>query len=542
MRLVVKKLFGKYDYDITFDKKMNVLIGENGTGKSTLLKIIGYILSKDYIQLSKIKFDHLFFECQNKKMTIYHTDLVQNPFTKDNNFIFALNEYLTSDNLFKIIGVDTIDEMIEKLNGDKCIMNLFDCGGIFSTILEGIKEYCIKRLNYNTFTIDSYNIEDYFEFDKSIFNISDSDKKYINLYDNFYDNYCEYNFVYGSNMYLKRLFIFFVLLKRDLDNNPSKIQMINEINEMFDEETISMPVAFHNFVKYKDNFSYPLDCTCFENKVDFYSLLSDLILESATDESLNKKFTSNDYKKLHNICKEYRKNVSDGRGLIFTKNLLDFENGLLLDISDKIIDKRKDPFDVFEKKFGSNIEIKFDKRRTNGKIYISKKTQILDPLVWFHRTFKDEIYDNVSENYNFYSCAQNLLDNYGKLMSFKNNNYLNFKTLFSKYFVNKSVDIIGDDIEILDIKTCEILNECCLSSGEYKLLRILKMLCFSDENTILLLDEPELSLSIYWQEMLLEDILRYSKAKQIIIATQSPNLINEDQLEYLIEVKKEKGE
>ena len=66
------------------------------------------------------------------------------------------------------------------------------------------------------------------------------------------------------------------------------------------------------------------------------------------------------------------------------------------------------------------------------------------------------------------------------------------------------------------------------------------MMCFDKKDyKILLLDEPELSLSPYWQEMLLNDLDEYCKTTLIIIATQSPNLINEDQLDWLIEVKKE---
>jgi len=40
-----------------------------------------------------------------------------------------------------------------------------------------------------------------------------------------------------------------------------------------------------------------------------------------------------------------------------------------------------------------------------------------------------------------------------------------------------------------------------LSSGEYKILRIIKVLAFSENNNIYLFDEPDLSLSIYWQSI-----------------------------------------
>ena len=57
------------------------------------------------------------------------------------------------------------------------------------------------------------------------------------------------------------------------------------------------------------------------------------------------------------------------------------------------------------------------------------------------------------------------------------------------------------------------------------------------KNNVLFLDEPDLSLSLYWQEMLIPDIEKYCKNKIVFIATQSPHMLNEDQIKYIVEVE-----
>ena len=74
-----------------------------------------------------------------------------------------------------------------------------------------------------------------------------------------------------------------------------------------------------------------------------------------------------------------------------------------------------------------------------------------------------------------------------------------------------------------------------LSSGEYKILRLIKLLVFQTKKTIIM-DEPELSLSVYWQKLLLDDILSYGEDLTAILATQSTSLINKDKEKYIVEV------
>ena len=118
-----------------------------------------------------------------------------------------------------------------------------------------------------------------------------------------------------------------------------------------------------------------------------------------------------------------------------------------------------------------------------------------------------------------------------------------FYELTKRYFTNKNFLLISDKegyitIKIYDKKSNKELTEENLSSGEYKMLRLIKKLSFEQKyEDVLILDEPELSLSIYWQKMLIDDILKYLKNSITIVATQSPSLVSEDHIKYLKEVQ-----
>lgn len=60
-KLSVKGLYGKMNFDLTFNEDLNLLTGRNGCGKTTILKILWYILSgnfnalKDEVEFNEIR-------------------------------------------------------------------------------------------------------------------------------------------------------------------------------------------------------------------------------------------------------------------------------------------------------------------------------------------------------------------------------------------------------------------------------------------------------------------------------------------------------
>ena len=66
-----------------------------------------------------------------------------------------------------------------------------------------------------------------------------------------------------------------------------------------------------------------------------------------------------------------------------------------------------------------------------------------------------------------------------------------------------------------------------LSSGQSRLLSIFSGLAEFPEGSVVMIDEPELSLHIDWQESLITNLVRYFPHLKFIIATHSPNVIIE---------------
>ncbi len=70
-RLIVKKLNGRYDFDLEFHSDLNVITGKNGSGKTTLLKLVWYLMSgRIFEQLDNISFQSVYIETDQNKYEI----------------------------------------------------------------------------------------------------------------------------------------------------------------------------------------------------------------------------------------------------------------------------------------------------------------------------------------------------------------------------------------------------------------------------------------------------------------------------------------
>ena len=74
-RFRVCGLFGRLDFDIPISQARLVLIGENGTGKSTLVTILYLILSNQWERLIRIEFESLELQFNNETYRVTHSDL-----------------------------------------------------------------------------------------------------------------------------------------------------------------------------------------------------------------------------------------------------------------------------------------------------------------------------------------------------------------------------------------------------------------------------------------------------------------------------------
>ncbi|ACB51364.1 putative ATP/GTP-binding protein [Crocosphaera subtropica ATCC 51142] len=107
-----------------------------------------------------------------------------------------------------------------------------------------------------------------------------------------------------------------------------------------------------------------------------------------------------------------------------------------------------------------------------------------------------------------------------------------FVNVCNKY-LNPSKKIIYDEsiaeIYIKQTRNNEIIELNHLSSGEKQIISLFsKVYLEAEEDFILIIDEPELSISVEWQQMLLPDIMKSGKCKRLIAATHSPFIFDNE--------------
>ncbi len=99
---------------------------------------------------------------------------------------------------------------------------------------------------------------------------------------------------------------------------------------------------------------------------------------------------------------------------------------------------------------------------------------------------------------------------------------INDKFLHKQMFINSNV---GFTFQTTDGQT---LSPDKLSSGEqHELVLLFELLFIVVPNSLILIDEPELSLHIYWQQQFLQDLDEITKLSHfdVLIATHSPQII-----------------
>ncbi len=113
-----------------------------------------------------------------------------------------------------------------------------------------------------------------------------------------------------------------------------------------------------------------------------------------------------------------------------------------------------------------------------------------------------------------------------------------FQDMIDELFrdTKKTIDRRSNEIQFC--QNGEVLTPYQLSSGEKQLLVILlTVLVENGEPYALLMDEPEISLHIEWQQRLIDLIRRLNPHVQIILSTHSPALIMDGWTDVVTEVE-----
>ena len=283
-------------------------------------------------------------------------------------------------------------------------------------------------------------------------------------------------------------------------------QFLNSCNQLRDKNIVDFGYLLYNHIYTNEKIN--------EFKIDFYSFLNKFI---------------DDFRQFLNSCNQLR-----------DKNIVDFGYLLYNHIyTNEKINEFKIDFYSFLNKFSNTISTEnyniSDKTYNKIKCYLrpllnsnNAIAQVFDKIF----TLNDSTRFLYREELNFLGAFYNKFkDKYFDI----NDEKLNLlNSLFKQYFTNKEVKATPFGILISTKDYENDINFEELSSGEKKIIILFMFLVFS-KNQIILLDEPEASLSIVWQENLLKDIINNFDFNKIIVATQSPYIIESEDLDdYII--------
>lgn len=113
-----------------------------------------------------------------------------------------------------------------------------------------------------------------------------------------------------------------------------------------------------------------------------------------------------------------------------------------------------------------------------------------------------------------------------------------FQDLVDELFAPTAKTIVRDSNEILFNQYGETIPPYMLSSGEKQLLVImLTALVQEGRHCVMLMDEPEISLHIEWQQRLITLIRTLNPNTQIILCTHSPAIIMDGWMDAVTEIE-----
>lgn len=407
-------LFNKFDVNIPFDNNVNIYIGENGVGKTTILNCIYYILSLKLNKLNSIPFDEIIISYKDDTSDTLKKKFIKPPFPTT----------FTKKLLNKKYNIDIdIDSNISNTLKEKII-----------------NDYIFSHLN-------------------------------------------EYLF---DEQYEKKVY-----------SKQNKLNIEKKINEK--------PLYLPTYRRIENSFNNKLT----EKIKDEYSINFGM---SDVTESINK------------ILEEIK---------VSSINQFNKMTSKLLKQALKSEPQKEISFDIDIK----TVEIILN--RLSNVISSKDKENILN-------IFKFPSY-KFNNDYKFLlNFMQQLVINYNKEQKKYDDKINNFVNTCNKYFTNKAFYYNPNTLELqiywdddTNNRTPISLNE--LSSGEKQIVSLFNKLYLDTNDTtsyIIIIDEPELSLSLFWQKMLLPDIMATNKCKLLLTVTHSPFIFDNEFKSFAKDIKR----
>lgn len=512
MKIRINKLFGRYNTEVDLDKKCIIYIGENGVGKSTILKILNCLFKYDYIGLTKYYFESIDIIEKNIIIRVRYLDLT---LKKD----YVVKKFCEKSNInYKdyLVARNELEKKQKKEYNNKDYTVLVDSLNEWDLVAKFeyyFLQYLDYRLLHKIFKCNQNLLET-----EDIFIYNAESWYFCNWFE---DIYKEAKISSKEGKYY---------LNSNIKNMHSSIKELLGVIEWKECLFIDMTLNWNikNDMTRKCVKKRNLDWAMTKEYKDYLNNNNWMKIKP------NEKYRLNDKKIIEKLKKTYRINYNEA----INNNYLDIGQYLFNNVyTEELINSfTNDFYDYLYNNYNGCINqgvelIYNDMEIDNYLEFMNEIKYYLDPLI-------DLIFENTSgsQYYNkgefelfmgFYNKYKN------KYFNIKNKKLKILNKLFNKYFKNKKVVATPFGIVISTSGLKNDINFEELSMGEKKIILLFTFSIFS-EDMIILLDEPEASLSIIWQQELLLDIIDNTKFKRLIVATQSPYICESEKLDNYI--------
>lgn len=446
------KIQGLHDsktVSIHFNNAVNIFVGENGVGKTTVLNILYYLLSSNYIELKKINFTTISIGFDEQEIIEFSKDevldYIDSPYEDEIYLKYLSWEFRNLDfrNVLKAKSIRGDDIVFKRWARD-----------IDKSIIDEVK--------------NSTNFKD------------------LNLRELHVKNRVTSKMPYNYFVYC---------LATIYDNSHISHSSISEYDNPF-KIFVSRIEAFK---KDKKILYFPT-YRRIEEEIFASNDITDLPFREEIKENLIN-FGMEDVKKQID-------NILYGIKTVTSQNYEQMTTGLLNEYT------TDDDFEFSELEKSDSATIRIALSRLGSRV--EKKT--IDIII---DKFEKDGFSKDKDKY-LMNLLNKILENYSKLSEI-DNRIKHFVDIVNKYFINKEFIYDQSSLEVSIIsdegKTIE-LNQ--LSSGEKQLVSIFSKILLEDKETIVLFDEPELSLSIEWQKEFLVDISNSNSLFFLVAVTHSP--------------------
>lgn len=463
---IIEGLHNSKDYELKFSENKLILVSDNGAGKTTIVNIFYYFLSKQWNKLLEYNFRKI--KCIINDENIEFTkDFFQNLLQRDNKFKHRFSP-----------------STLVKLNKISDILNSVDFFNMSNKEIEILSE---------KFEIPSRVIKEY------IFEVYEK-KENIDNHNNIKRIEAKLNSI------LKEIKIIYLptyrRIEKDLINILPHLERGIKEYEIQTKRFNSKEENFLELVEFGMNdIQRKIDKRCLDLKNYFYDKLNTNLIGSYLDDILNKSYNNFDFEQISQI---------DEEALTYILKRLD-HSVISKDGKDKLRD------------FVQSLQYNYSNNNIEDKInahFVWKLFQIY----LFQQQEESDILKLISICNDYLGNDKELVYNKDEFkVEIKLNQENNFKYNRSQLFHNSHF-MRDDKINRVELKD--------LSSGEKQIISLFTHLVLSDKDYFIIIDEPELSLSVPWQEKLLNDILGLSKCRGLLAVTHSPFIFQNNLRSY----------